>query len=175
MRRRRHIRILRSDVLVAALLVAVAVAACVYWPEKEAAAIAIPVAALVALHLMARVMIRVAFALIFLLLLSDNSIADDPAAAELQPCKICHSLDKGGANRVGPNLFGVFGRKAGAAPGFNYSAEMKQSDIVWDDETMATYLRDPQAAIPGNHMPFPGIKDETMLGELVPRLKQATQ
>ncbi len=114
-------------------------------------------------------------ALLPLLLIAAGARAEDPGAAELQRCKICHSLDKGGANRVGPNLFGVFGRKAGAAAGFNYSAEMKQSDIVWSDETMASFLRDPRAAIPGNHMSFPGIKDEAMLGDLLSRLKQATQ
>jgi cytochrome c len=120
-------------------------------------------------------MVRLALTVIFMLLLGRNAIADAPGAAELQRCKICHSLDKGGANRVGPNLFGVFGRKTGETAGFNYSAPMKQSDIVWDDETMAKFLRDPRATIPGNHMSFPGIKDEAVLADLLARLKQATQ
>ena len=120
-------------------------------------------------------MMRVALAVILTLLFAGNAIADDPGAAELQRCKICHSLDKGGPNRVGPNLFGIFGRRAGTAAGFNSSAEMKQSGIIWSDETMAAFLRDPRAAIPGNHMSFPGIKDETTLADLLARLKQATQ
>jgi cytochrome c len=109
------------------------------------------------------------------LLLGSPAAADDPGSVELQRCKICHSLDKGGPNRVGPNMFGVFGRKAGTVYGFNYSEAMKHSGITWDDDTMAAFLRDPRAAIPGNRMSFPGIKDEAALSALLSRLKQATQ
>jgi cytochrome c len=103
--------------------------------------------------------------------------ADDasPGAAELGKCKICHSLDKGGANRVGPNLFGVFGRKAGTVDGYAYSAAMKNSGITWDDASLSRFLREPQTAIPGNKMTFPGIKDDGVLADLLQRLKQATQ
>jgi cytochrome c len=120
-------------------------------------------------------MMRVALAVIFTLLSGRNAVADDAGAAELQRCKICHSLDKGEPNRVGPNLFAIFGKKAGTVAGFNSSAEMKQSGIIWNDETMANFLRDPRAAIPGNHMSFPGIKDETALADLLARLRHATQ
>lgn len=120
-------------------------------------------------------MMRLTFATILTLALGGNAIAADPGATELQRCKICHSLENGGPNRVGPNLFGIFGKKAGTVPGFYYSTAMKQSDIVWNDETMATFLRDPRGAIPGNHMSFPGIEDEAKLGDLLARLKQATQ
>ena len=95
--------------------------------------------------------------------------------AELQKCRICHSLDKGGANRVGPNLYGVFGRKAGTVTGFNYSDVMKNSGVVWDDDSLAKFLQEPQEAMPGNHMSFPGIKDEATLTDLLKQLKQATQ
>jgi cytochrome c len=110
-------------------------------------------------------------------LLVATARADEAAsgAAELQKCKICHSLDKGGANRVGPALYGIFGRKAGSAAGFAYSDAMKQSGIVWDDETLAKFLRDPKDSLPGNRMSFPGIKDDAALGDLLRQLKQATQ
>jgi cytochrome c len=98
-----------------------------------------------------------------------------PGAAELQKCKICHSLDKGGPNRVGPNLNGVFGRKAGTVSGFNYSDAMKNSGIVWDDDSLAKFLLGPQESMPGNHMSFPGIKDKATLTDLLQQLKQATQ
>ncbi len=101
--------------------------------------------------------------------------ADDPGAAELQKCTICHSLDNGGPNRVGPNLFGVFGRKAGTVAGFPYSDAMKNSGIVWDDDTLAKFLRDPQESLHGNRMSFPGIKDDATLHALLQSLKQATQ
>jgi cytochrome c len=112
-----------------------------------------------------------------LVLAAGNAAAQDasPGAAELDKCKICHTLDKGGANRVGPNLFGVYGRKAGTVAGYNYSAALKDSGIVWDDASLGAFLRDPQHAIPGDKMTFPGIKDDGMLADLLQRLKQATQ
>ena len=118
---------------------------------------------------------KAALSLVFSLLLCSAALADDPGAAELQKCKICHSLDKGGANRVGPNLYGVFGRKAGTVAGFAYSDAMKNSGIVWDDATLAKFLRDPKESLPGNRMSFPGIKDDATLHDLLQSLKQATQ
>lgn len=115
------------------------------------------------------------FALSLSMLICGSALADDPGAAELQKCKICHSLDKGGANRVGPNLYDVFGRKAGTVPGFAYSDVIKNSDIVWTDDTLAKFLRDPKEALPGNRMSFPGINDDAELRALLQNLKQATQ
>ncbi|MFZ2005824.1 MAG: cytochrome c family protein [Stellaceae bacterium] len=112
---------------------------------------------------------------VFLLLLCGSALADDPGTTELQKCKICHSLDKGGPNRVGPNLSGVFGRKAGTVAGFAYSDAMKNSGIVWADDTLAKFLRDPKESLPGNRMSFPGIKDDATLHALLESLKQATQ
>ena len=113
----------------------------------------------------------------FSALLAGPAMADESSAGatELQKCKICHSLDKDGPNRVGPRLYGVFGRKAAAVPGFNYSDAMKQSGMVWDDKTLADFLRDPKQAMPGNRMSFPGISDDATLADLLHRLKQATQ
>jgi cytochrome c len=72
-------------------------------------------------------------------------------------CAACHATDH--TSRVGPGLGGVIGRKAGTAPGFRYSRAMKKSGIVWDDETLDAYLAAPQKAIPGNRMPFAGLRD----------------
>lgn len=121
--------------------------------------------------------VRAAWLVFALLLQAASALADEPAAGDalMQKCKICHSLDKGGTNRVGPNLYGMFGRKAGTVAGFNYSDAMKQSGIVWDDETLAKFLRDPKEFMSGNRMSFPGVKDETALRELIQQLKQATQ
>src|SRR5690606_21609681 len=59
--------------------------------------------------------------------------APDPAKGKVLflQCRACHSLEKGGPNKVGPNLWGVFGRKAGLAPGFTYSDVMANSEVVW--------------------------------------------
>jgi cytochrome c len=111
------------------------------------------------------------------LLITASAMADDPGpgSAELQKCKICHALTQQGGNHVGPDLFGMFGRKAGSVAGFNYSPAMKDSGPVWDDETLAKFLRDPKNSMPGNRMSFPGIKDEAVLQDLLAQLKQATQ
>jgi cytochrome c len=111
------------------------------------------------------------------LLLTAYAMADDngPGAIELRKCEICHSLNQGGGNRVGPNLFGVFGRKAGTVTGFGYSDAIKESGIVWNDETLAKFLRDPKDSLPRNRMSFPGINDDATLHDLLQQLKQATR
>ncbi|MBI2739507.1 MAG: cytochrome c family protein [Rhodospirillales bacterium] len=92
-----------------------------------------------------------------------------------QQCRACHTLEKDGAQPAGPNLHGVFGRKAGTAAGFEFSEAMKKSGIVWDEATMAEYNRDPKAKVPGTKMVFNGVKNAGQLADLVAYLKQATQ
>ena len=112
---------------------------------------------------------------IFLLMTRPGAQAEGPVAAEMGKCQICHALDEAGGNRVGPNLHGIFGRKAGTVAGFNSSDAIKNSGIVWDDGTLAKFLRDPKEAVPGNRMSFPGIADDAVLHDLVQALKLATQ
>jgi cytochrome c len=93
-----------------------------------------------------------------------------------QQCRACHSLDKGGPSTpMGPNLHGVFGRKAGTAEGFEFSDAMRNSGIVWDESAMAEYNRDPKGKVPGTKMVFNGVKQANQLADLVAYLKQATQ
>ena len=113
---------------------------------------------------------RIAWPLVLALLASAGAAhaQGDPAKGEkvFNKCKICHVLDEP-TNRLGPYLVGVLGRKAGTAEGFRYSDALKQSGVVWDDETLASYLADPKAYIPGNRMIFPGLKTEEEIQDLL--------
>ena len=74
-------------------------------------------------------------------------------------CQACHSLEAG-KNRVGPSLAGIVGRHAASVQGFSYSDAMKKADVMWDPQTLDQFLSGPQKMIPGNKMPFPGLKTE---------------
>ncbi|RTL47184.1 MAG: c-type cytochrome [Burkholderiales bacterium] len=73
----------------------------------------------------------------------------DGRALYEQHCAGCHAID---ANRVGPAHRGVFGRKAGLAPGFRYSDAVKRSGVVWDAKSLDAWLADPERLIPGQKM-----------------------
>jgi cytochrome c len=72
-------------------------------------------------------------------------------------CRTCHTLTAGD-NRLGPNLAGIIGRKAGSVEGYGFSSSLAGSNIVWDEATLDRFLADPNGTIPGNNMkPFTGI------------------
>ena len=72
-------------------------------------------------------------------------------------CGLCHSNAKGDGNKIGPNLFGVVGRKAGTAPQFSYSAAMKSAGFVWTNDKLDAWIKSPPTVVPGNKMMFAGI------------------
>ena len=74
-------------------------------------------------------------------------------------CQTCHTVVEGGPNMTGPNLHGVFGRKAASIAGFNYSDALKASGWTWDAAHVDTWITDPKAALPGAKMTFAGLKD----------------
>ena len=83
-------------------------------------------------------------------------------------CTGCHAID---ANREGPRLRGVFGRKAGSLPGFDYSAQLKASGITWNENSLDKWLSDTDAMVPGSNMEFRVVKATERL-DLITYLKQ---
>ena len=72
-------------------------------------------------------------------------------------CVHCHTYKQSQGHRIGPNLYGMFGRKAGKVADYDFSEAWKNADFVWTDETLDTYLLAPHKMIPNNRMPFNGL------------------
>jgi cytochrome c len=101
----------------------------------------------------------------------------DPEMGKHQfaPCSACHTVEAGGPAKVGPNLHGVFGRKAGSVPDFMYSDALKNSGIVWDEAKVDAWIKKPMALVPGTKMAFLGISNDAVRANIIAYLKQATQ
>jgi cytochrome c len=104
------------------------------------------------------------------------AVAATPAAAAdaahgkvvFQTCAACHS-DKPDA--IGPSLRGVYGRKSGALPDFRYSSAMMRAGLTWDDADLKAYIKDPQAKVKGNRMPFGGLSNAADIDDVIAFLK----
>lgn len=100
--------------------------------------------------------------------------AQDLAAGEtsFKKCLPCHGIGEGATNKVGPQLNGLDGKKAGATPDYSYSDANKNSGLTWDEATFKDYIKSPAAKIPGTKMAFPGIRNENEINHLWAYLKQ---
>ncbi|GGC11257.1 c-type cytochrome [Pseudoduganella buxea] len=98
----------------------------------------------------------------------------DPVAgaAAFRKCASCHQVGPSARAVFGPDLNGVMGRRAGTSAGYAYSPALKQSGIVWNDATLARFLRDPDDMVPGTKMRFWGIGDERQIANLLAYLRQ---
>jgi cytochrome c len=83
-------------------------------------------------------------------------------------CAACHS-DKPDA--IGPSLRGVYGRTSGSREDFRYSNAMMRAKLTWNDDNLRAYIKDPQAKVPGNRMPFGGLQDEKDVDDVIAYLK----
>ncbi|MGQ3354128.1 MAG: c-type cytochrome [Phreatobacter sp.] len=115
-----------------------------------------------------------------------TAIATSPAAAQAAgdaaagervfgQCRACHQVGETARNLVGPQLNGLFGRRAGSVPGYNYSPAYKAPAVAektWSPENFATYIRDPRTVTPGTRMVFAGLRDEGQIANLVAYLQQ---
>jgi len=88
--------------------------------------------------------------------------AGDAAAGKdvfMDNCAVCHTAEKGAGNKIGPNLFGVVGRKSATIAGYMYSPAMMKANLTWTAAQLQTYLMGPQKVVPGTKMGFPGFSD----------------
>jgi cytochrome c len=110
------------------------------------------------------------------LLASEPYASADRSRGERQAqfCRACHSLEQGGANMIGPALFGFFGREVGGQSGFEYSAAMRDADFIWTPEAMHAWLAQPGRFLPGNRMTFAGVPAEQDRNDLIAYLLDAT-
>jgi cytochrome c len=82
-------------------------------------------------------------------------------------CAACHTFNKGGRNLVGPNLWGVVGRKKASEPGFNYSAALKSKEGVWTVQDLNVFINNPKGMVPGTNMTFAGIPRASERADIV--------
>lgn len=87
-------------------------------------------------------------------------------------CVACHAVQPNAGAKMGPNLAGVAGRKAGTAATFRYSAAMKKANLKWDDATLDKWLAKPSAVVPGTSMAFAGLPNPADRANVIAYLKK---
>ena len=98
------------------------------------------------------------------------ALAADAAHGKVvfQTCAACHSEKP---DAIGPSLRGVYGRNSAALPGFRYSSAMTRAGLTWDDANLKAYIKDPQAKVKGNRMPFGGLSSDADIDDVIAYLK----
>ncbi len=100
----------------------------------------------------------------------DNLLATasvERGAQIAKQCEICHNLQKGQGPKVGPDLYGVIGRKVASMPGFSYSAALKAKGGTWTFDALNPWLTNPRADVPGTAMTFAGLSNEKQRADVI--------
>ncbi len=91
----------------------------------------------------------------------------EKGAAAAKKCAACHTFEKGGPNRVGPNLFGIVERARASEAGFNYSAAMKGKGGKWTYDDLNKFIANPKGFVPGTAMGFAGIPKDSERADVI--------
>jgi cytochrome c len=91
----------------------------------------------------------------------------EKGAAAAKKCAACHTFEKGGPNRVGPNLFGIVERARATEAGFNYSAAMKAKGGKWSYDDLNKFISNPKGFVPGTAMGFAGIQKDSERADVI--------
>ena len=97
----------------------------------------------------------------------------DPAKGQkvFKKCAACHTVDDGGKNKVGPNLWNIVNRPIASHEGFNYSDAMAELEGAWDFERLSAFIADPKGNVPGTKMAFKGVSKEGDRGNVLAYLR----
>ena len=110
----------------------------------------------------------IALALLASSIIAANAAGDAKAGAEIyKRCAVCHTNEKGAGDSLGPNLFGIVGRKAASRADFAYSGPLQKAGIVWNQTSLTKWVAGPARMVPGTKMAFPGITSKKQQADLV--------
>ena len=123
---------------------------------------------------MKRIFIALSVSIMAAVSFSSASFAEGDAVKGqkvFKKCKACHTVNEGGKKLIGPNLFGIVGKKSAQMEGFKYSKAMTASGLTWDEATLDTFLKKPKAMIKKTKMTLAGLKKDKQRANVIAYLK----